>query len=162
MSVTDDFLRNNAAYATEEHHGGLPTPPAKQVAVVACMDSRMDIFALLGLKNGEAHIIRNAGGVVTDDVIRSLAISQRKLGTREIIVIHHTECGMLTFTDDELRDSLQIETGMKPTWSPESFKDLDPAVRNSMARIRNSPFIPHREVRGFVFDVETGRLREVR
>jgi carbonic anhydrase len=162
MSVTDDFLRNNADYAAKDHHGGLPTPPAKQVAVVACMDSRMDIFALLGLANGEAHIIRNAGGVVTDDVIRSLAISQRQLGTREIIVIHHTECGMLTFTDDELRDRLQVETGMKPMWSPEAFSDLDAAVRNSMNRIRSSPFIPHREVRGFVFDVDTGRLREVR
>jgi len=162
MSVTDDFLRNNATYSTEQHRGGLPTPPARQVAVVACMDSRMDIFALLGLQNGEAHIIRNAGGVVTDDVIRSLAISQRKLGTREIILIHHTECGALTFTDDELRDALQQETGMKPMWSPESFSDLDAAVRNSMNRIRQSPFIPHREVRGFVFDVDTGRLREVR
>jgi carbonic anhydrase len=161
MSVTDDFLRNNASYAASEHQGGLPTPPARQVAVVTCMDSRMDIFALLGLKNGEAHIIRNAGGVVTDDVIRSLAISQRKLGTREIIVIHHTQCGMLTFTDDELRDTLQAETGMKPMWSPEAFSDLDAAVRNSMNRIRSSPFIPHREVRGFVFDVESGRLREV-
>src|SRR4051794_21946877 len=156
MSVTDDFLRNNAAYAASQHQGGLPTPPGRQVAVVACMDSRMDIFALLGLKNGEAHIIRNAGGVVTDDVIRPLAISQRKLGTREIILVHHTQCGALTFTDDELREELQIETGMKPMWSPESFSDLDAAVRNSMNRIRSSPFIPHREVRGFVFDVDSG------
>src|SRR3954451_10399593 len=125
MSVTDDFLRNNASYAASEHQGGLPTPPAKQVAVVTCMDSRMDIFAMLGLNNGEAHIIRNAGGVVTDDVIRSLAISQRKLGTREILVIKHTQCGMLTFTDDEFRESLRVDTGVKPPWSPESFTDLD-------------------------------------
>jgi carbonic anhydrase len=162
MSATDDFLRNNADYAASAHEGGLPTPPAKQVAVVTCMDSRMDIFALLGLRNGQAHIIRNAGGVVTDDVIRSLAISQRKLGTREIIVIHHTECGMLTFTDDEFREALQRETGQKPPWSPESFNDLDSEVRNSLNRIRNSPFIAHKDVRGFVFDVDSGRLREVR
>jgi carbonic anhydrase len=161
MSVTDDFLRNNASYAASEHQGGLPTPPARQVAVVTCMDSRMDIFALLGLKNGEAHIIRNAGGVVTDDVIRSLAISQRKLGTREILVIHHTQCGMLTFTDDEFRETLQTETGVKPPWSPESFKDLDSEVRNSLNRLRNSPFIQHKSARGFVYDVDTGALREV-
>ena len=162
MGATEDFLRNNQAYAATFDSGHLPTPPRRQVAIVTCMDSRMDIFALLGLKNGEAHIIRNAGGVVTDDVIRSLAISQRKLGTREIILLHHTQCGALTFTDDELREELQIETGMKPMWSPESFSDLDAAVRNSMNRIRSSPFIPHREVRGFVFDVDAGRLREVR
>jgi carbonic anhydrase len=162
MTATDDFVRNNAQYAVSEHEGGLPTPPAKQVAVVTCMDSRMDIFALLGLKNGQAHIIRNAGGVVTDDVIRSLAISQRKLGTREIILIHHTECGMLTFTDDEFREMLRIETGMKPPWSPESFVDLDADVRNSLNRIRSSPFIQHKAARGFVFDVDSGRLREVR
>jgi carbonic anhydrase len=161
MSVTDDFLRNNADYAASQHEGGLPTPPSKQVSIVTCMDSRMDIFALLGLRNGEAHIIRNAGGVVTDDVIRSLAISQRKLGTREIILIHHTQCGMLTFSDDELREELQVETGMKPTWSPESFTDLDADVRNSLNRIRNSPFITHKNARGFVFDVGTGRMREI-
>jgi carbonic anhydrase len=162
MTATDDFLRNNADYAVSQHEGGLPTPPAKQVAIVTCMDSRMDIFALLGLRNGEAHIIRNAGGVVTDDVIRSLAISQRKLGTREIILIHHTECGMLTFSDDELREELRMETGMKPTWSPESFTDLDADVRSSIGRIQASPFIPNmNSVRGFVYDVHTGRLREV-
>ena len=122
----------------------------------------MDLFAILGLNNGEAHIIRNAGGVVTDDVIRSLAISQRKLGTREIVVINHTQCGMLTFTDDEFRENLRAETGMKPPWSPESFTDLDDEVRNSVNRIKNSPFIPNKErVRGFVYDVQTGRLREV-
>ncbi|MDA0182395.1 carbonic anhydrase [Solirubrobacter phytolaccae] len=161
MSATDEFLINNQAYAIRFDSGHLPTPPRKKVAVVTCMDSRMDIFALLGLSNGEAHIIRNAGGVVTDDVIRSLAISQRKLFTREIIVIHHTECGMLTFTDDEFRENLRQETGMKPPWSPESFSDLDAEVRNSLNRIRNSAFIQHKQARGFVYDVDTGRLREV-
>jgi carbonic anhydrase len=161
MGATDEFLRNNQAYAAAFDSGHLPTPPRKQVAVVTCMDSRMDVFAILGLHNGEAHIIRNAGGVVTDDVIRSLAISQRKLDTREILVIKHTQCGMLTFTDDEFRESLRTETGMKPTWSPESFTDLDAEVRSSLARIHNSAFIPHKNVRGFVYDVDTGRLREV-
>ena len=162
MSVTDELLQNAKHYAQGFDKGELPLPPGGKVAVVACMDARLNVHTLLGIEEGDAHVIRNAGGVVTDDEIRSLAISQRKLGTREIVVIHHTECGMLTFTDDELRDSLQIETGMKPMWSPESFKDLEPAVRNSMSRIRNSPFIPHREVRGFVFDVDSGRLHEVR
>jgi carbonic anhydrase len=162
MSVTDEFVLNNQAYAIRFDSGHLPTPPRKQVAIVTCMDSRMDIFAILGLSNGEAHIIRNAGGVVTDDVIRSLAISQRKLGTREIIVINHTECGMLTFTDDEFRETLRNETGMKPPWSPESFSDLDAEVRNSLNRIRNSAFIQHKNARGFVYDVDSGRLREVR
>ena len=162
MGATDEFLINNQAYAVGFDSGHLPTPPRRQVAVVTCMDSRMDIFAILGLSNGEAHIIRNAGGVVTDDVIRSLSISQRKLGTREIIVIKHTQCGMLTFTDDELREDLRIETGMKPMWSPESFTDLDAEVRNSLNRIRNTAFIQHKNARGFVYDVDTGRLREVR
>jgi carbonic anhydrase len=159
--ATDEFLINNQAYAIRFDSGHLPTPPRKRVAIVTCMDSRMDIFAILGLSNGEAHIIRNAGGVVTDDVIRSLAISQRKLNTREILVINHTECGMLTFTDDEFRESLRLETGMKPPWSPESFSDLDAEVRNSLNRIRNSAFIQHKQARGFVYDVDTGRLREV-
>ena len=162
MGATDEFLINNQAYAVRFDSGHLPTPPRRQVAVVTCMDSRMDIFAILGLSNGEAHIIRNAGGVVTDDVIRSLSISQRKLGTREIIVIKHTQCGMLTFSDDELREELRIETGMKPMWSPESFTDLDAEVRNSLNRIRNTAFIQHKNARGFVYDVDTGRLREVR
>ena len=161
MGATDEFLINNQAYAVRFDSGHLPTPPRRQVTIVTCMDSRMDIFAMLGLNNGEAHIIRNAGGVVTDDVIRSLAISQRKLGTREIIVINHTECGMLTFTDDEFREELRVETGMKPPWSPESFSDLDSEVRNSLKRIRNSAFIQHKNARGFVYDVDTGRLREV-
>jgi carbonic anhydrase len=162
MGATDEFLINNQAYAVRFDSGHLPTPPRRQVTIVTCMDSRMDIFAILGLSNGEAHIIRNAGGVVTDDVIRSLAISQRKLGTREIIVIKHTQCGMLTFSDDELREELRVETGMKPMWSPESFTDLDAEVRNSLNRIRNTAFIPHKNARGFVYDVDTGRLREVR
>jgi carbonic anhydrase len=137
-------------------------PPASHVAVVACMDARLNVYGILGLKEGEAHVIRNAGGVVTDDEIRSLAISQRLLGTTEIILIHHTDCGMLTFTDDEFKRSIQDETGIKPGWSAEAFTDLDEDVRQSVARIKASPFIPHRDaVRGFVFDVATGKLNEV-
>jgi carbonic anhydrase len=137
--------------------------PGRRVAVVACMDARLDLFGLLGLQPGDAHLIRNAGGVVTDDVIRSLAISQRKLGTREIVLVHHTDCGMLTFTDDEFRNALEDETGIRPAWSAEAFRDVDGDVRQSLARIANSPFLPHKDdVRGFVFEVETGRLREVR
>src|SRR5664279_2419766 len=161
MGVTDDLLGRNRDYANSylpDH----PLPPRLKLAVVACMDSRLDVFASLGLSVGDAHVIRNAGGVVTDDVIRSLVISQRKLGTEEIILIHHTNCGSLTFTDDELRGELLEETGLKPTWSPESFKDLDRDLRQSMERVRTSPFIPRRGlVRGFVFDVHTGALREV-
>ncbi len=161
MSVTDELLTNNARY-TETFSGPLPLPPAKGVAVVACMDARLDVYRILGLKEGEAHVIRNAGGVVTDDEIRSLAISQRLLGTREIILIHHTDCGMLTFTDDQFKRSIQEETGIKPTWSAEAFPDLDEDVRQSIARIKASPFVPHKDsVRGFVFDVATGKLNEV-
>lgn len=161
MSVTDDYLANNARYA-EGFSGPLPLPPAKQVAVVACMDARLNVYAILGLADGEAHVIRNAGGVVTEDEIRSLAISQRLLGTREIILIHHTDCGMLTFTDDDSRRSIAEEVGIKPPWAAEAFTDLDEDVRQSMARIRSSPFVPHIDaVRGFVFDVATGLLREV-
>ena len=161
MSVTDELLTNNARY-TETFSGPLPLPPAKGVAVVACMDARLDVYRILGLKEGEAHVIRNAGGVVTDDEIRSLAISQRLLGTREIILIHHTDCGMLTFTDDQFKRSIQDETGIKPTWSAEAFPDLDEDVRQSIARIKASPFVPHKDsVRGFVFDVATGKLNEV-
>jgi carbonic anhydrase len=161
MSVTDEFLRNNAAYA-EQFAGPLPMPPSRHVAVVACMDARLHVSAVLGLKEGEAHVIRNAGGVVTDDEIRSLAISQRLLGTTEIILIHHTDCGMLTFTDDAFRRSIQDETGIKPPWSAESFTDLEEDVRQSIARIMASPFIPHKDaIRGFVFDVATGKLNEV-
>jgi carbonic anhydrase len=163
MSVTDDLLRNNETYAASFDKGDLATPPSKKTAVIACMDARLDVHAILGLDIGEAHIIRNAGGVVTDDAIRSLAISQRLLGTEEIILLHHTECGMLTFTDDVFRRQIQADTGIKPPWSPESFTDLDADVRSSMGRIRTSPFLPHRDsVRGFVYDVKSGRLREVR
>jgi carbonic anhydrase len=161
MSVTDEFLRNNAAYA-ERFAGPLPMPPSRHVAVVACMDARLHVSAILGLKEGESHVIRNAGGVVTDDAIRSLAISQRLLGTTEIILIHHTDCGMLTFTDDPFRRSIQDETGIKPPWAAESFTDLEEDVRQSIARIKASPFIPHNDAtRGFVFDVATGKLNEV-
>ncbi|HEY6787646.1 MAG TPA: carbonic anhydrase [Trebonia sp.] len=160
MSVTDEYLRNNATYA-EQFGGPLPLPPASHVAVVACMDARLNVYAILGLKEGESHVIRNAGGVVTDDEIRSLAISQRLLGTTEIILIHHTDCGMLTFTDDDFKRAIQNETGIKPQWAAEAFTDLDEDVRQSIARIKASPFIPHKNVRGFVFDVATGKLNEV-
>src|SRR3954449_10850156 len=162
MSVTDDLLRNNEAYAASFDKGDLPLPPAKGVAVVACMDARLDVHAILGLDVGDAHVIRNAGGVVTDDEIRSLAISQRLLGTTEIILIHHTDCGMLTFTDDGFKADVQADTGIKPPWAAEAFNDLDDDVRQSIARIKASPFVPNTDqVRGFVFDVATGRLREV-
>ena len=161
MSVTDELLANNARYA-ETFSGPLPLPPAKHVAVVACMDARLDVYRILGLKEGEAHVIRNAGGVVTDDEIRSLTISQRLLGTREIILIHHTDCGMLTFTDDQFKRSIQDETGIKPPWAAEAFPDLEEDVRQSIARIKASPFVPHKDaIRGFVFDVATGKLNEV-
>ncbi len=161
MSVTDDYLANNARYA-ESFTGPLPMPPSRQVAVVACMDARLNVYAILGLADGEAHVIRNAGGVVTDDEIRSLAISQGLLGTWEIILIHHTDCGMLTFTDDAFKRSIQDETGIKPPWSAEAFADVEEDVRQSVARIKASPFVPHTDaVRGFVFDVATGKLGEV-
>jgi carbonic anhydrase len=161
MSATDELLASNQRYA-ETFAGALPVPPARGVAVVACMDARMNVYAILGLAEGEAHVIRNAGGAVTDDVIRSLAISQRLLGTREIVLIHHTECGMLTFTDDEFKAAIQEETGIRPPWAAEAFGDLDTDVRQSIARIKASPFVPHRDaVRGFVFDVATGKLSEV-
>ena len=162
MSATDELLANNDAYASSFDKSSLPLPPGKGVAVVACMDARLNVYGALGLSEGDAHVIRNAGGVVTDDAIRSLAISQRLLGTEEIILIHHTGCGMLTFTDDEFRNSIEQETGVKPEWAAESFSDLEADVRQSIARIKASPFIPHREaVRGFIYEVETGRLREV-
>ena len=161
MTATDELLANNARYA-ETFTGPLPLPPSQHVAVVACMDARLNVYAILGLKDGEAHVIRNAGGVVTDDEIRSLTISQRLLGTEEIILIHHTDCGMLTFTDDDFKASIQKDTGIKPEWAAEAFPDLDEDVRQSIARIKASPFIPRKDsVRGFVFDVTTGKLREV-
>ncbi len=162
MSVTDDLLRNNEAYAESFKKGDLPLPPAKGVAVVACMDARLDLHKILGLEDGDAHVIRNAGGVITDDEIRSLAISQRLLGTREVILIHHTDCGMLTFTDDELKQQIHEDVGIKPHFPMESFSDLEEDVRQSVARIQASPFVPNKDaVRGFVYEVETGRLREV-
>ena len=162
MSLTDDLLANNERYA-ESFNGPLPLPPAAHLAVVACMDARLNIYAILGLEEGQAHVIRNAGGGITDDEIRSLTISQRLLGTTEIILIHHTECGMLTFTDDDFKASIQQDTGIKPEWAAEAFPDLDDDVRQSIARIQASPFIPHKDaVRGFVFDVASGRLREVK
>lgn len=162
MSVTDELLRNAEAYAERFDKGDLPLPPAKKVAVVACMDARLNPYGLLGLKEGDAHVIRNAGGVITDDEIRSLSISQRLLATEEIVLIHHTDCGMLTFTDDEFRASVQAETGIKPEWACEAFTDPDEDVRQSMARIGASPFIPLKDsIRGFVYEVDTGRLREV-
>jgi carbonic anhydrase len=162
VSTTDELLRNAEAYAASFDKGDLPLPPARKLAVLACMDARLNPYALLGLQEGDAHMIRNAGGVVTDDGIRSLAISQRLLGTEEIVLIHHTDCGMRTFTDDAFKRSIQDETGIKPEWAAEAFDDLDEDVRQSLARIRASPFIPRKEsVRGFVYEVETGRLREV-
>ena len=162
MSVTDELLTNNEAYADRFDKGDLPIPPGRKLAVVACMDARLDPNSILGLAEGDAHVIRNAGGVVTDDEIRSLAISQRLLGTEEIILIHHTDCGMLTFSDDEFRRSIQAETGIKPEWAAEAFDDLDEDVRQSIARIHASPFIQRKNsIRGFVYEVETGRLREV-
>jgi carbonic anhydrase len=162
MTATDDLLANNEKYATSFDGGDLAAAPARKLAVIACMDARLNLYGILGLREGDAHIIRNAGGVITDDEIRSLAISQRLLGTEEIIVIQHTDCGMLTFTDDEFRQSIQDDTGIKPPWAAEAFSDLDSNVRQSVARITASPFVPRKEsVRGFVYEVETGRLREV-
>jgi carbonic anhydrase len=162
MSSTDELLANNERYAAGFDKADLPLPPAKKVAVVTCMDARLSPYVMLGLQEGDAHIIRNAGGVVTDDEIRSLAISQRLLGTEEIIVIHHTDCGMLTFKDDDFKAQIQEDTGIKPTWSAEAFSDLEEDVRQTVARIRTSPFIPNKDsIRGFVYEVETGRLREV-
>ncbi|MCY0944308.1 beta-class carbonic anhydrase [Streptomyces antarcticus] len=162
MSVTDEYLANNKAYAAS-FTGPLPLPPSRHVAVIACMDARIDVYGALGLKPGEAHVIRNAGGVVTDDEVRSLAISQRLLGTKEIILIHHTDCGMLTFTDDAFKQRVADETGIRPPWSAEAFADAHEDVRQSVRRIRASPFVPHTDaVRGFVFDVATGLLDEVR
>ncbi len=162
MGVTDDLLRNNEEYAEGFDKGDLPLPPAKGVAVVACMDARLDVHGMLGLELGDAHVIRNAGGVITDDEIRSLVISQRLLGTTEIVLIHHTGCGMLTFSDDEVKDAIEADTGVRPPFALESFSDLDENVRESIEKIKTNPFIPNKDaVRGFVYEVETGRLREV-
>jgi carbonic anhydrase len=161
VSVTDELLENAQSYAASFDKGDLPLPPGRKVAIVACMDARLNPYGLLGLSEGDAHVIRNAGGVITDDEIRSLAISQRLLGTEEIILIHHTDCGMLTFTDDDFKRSVQEETGIKPEWAAEAFPDLDEDVRQSIARIQASPFIPRKNVRGFVYHVEDGQLHEV-
>jgi carbonic anhydrase len=162
MTAIDELLENAAAYARNFDKGTLPLPPGRRVAIVACMDARLNPYGLLGLQEGDAHVIRNAGGVITDDEIRSLSISQRLLGTEEIMLIHHSDCGMLTFSDDEFRRDIQRETGLKPEWAAEAFEDLEEDLRQSVARIKASPFIPNKDkVRGFVYEVETGRLHEV-
>ena len=162
MSVTDELLSNAREYAASFDKGHLPLPPGRKVAILACMDARLNPYGLLGLSEGDAHVIRNAGGVVTDDEIRSLAISQRLLGTEEIILIHHTDCGMLTFTDDAFKREIQDEVGIKPEWAAEAFPDVDEDVRQSLARVKASPFIPRKDsVRGFVYDVHDGSLREI-
>ena len=162
MSTTDELLRNNERYAESFDKGDLPMPPAKQIAIVTCMDARLSPYVMLGLSEGDAHVIRNAGGVITDDEIRSLMISQRLLGTREVMLIHHTNCGMLTFSEEEVKGQIQEEIGIKPLFALESFTDLEEDVRQSVRRIEASPFIPHKDsVRGFIYEVETGRLREV-
>src|ERR687893_1975912 len=162
MSVTDELLQNNERYAASFVNGDLPPSPAKGVAIVACMDARLNVYEMLGLEEGDAHVIRNAGGGVTDDEIRPLTISQRLLGTREVILIHHTDCGMLTFTDEELKEQIQQEVGIKPHFPLETFADLEEDVRQSIRRIQVSPFISHKDrVRGFIYEVESGRLREV-
>ena len=161
MSVTDQLIDNNKQYAASFDKGDLPMPPGRKLAVLACMDARLDPNKILGLEEGDAHVIRNAGGVATDDAIRSLVISQRLLGTEEIVLVHHTDCGMLTFTDDAVKRQIQDDTGIKPRFALEAFPDLDEDVRQSIARIRESPFIPNKNIRGFVFDVGSGRLNEV-
>ena len=162
MSVTDELLQNAQSYAASFDKGDLALPPAKPIAIVACMDARLNPYGLLGLSEGDAHVIRNAGGVITADEIRSLSISQRLLGTQEIMLIHHTDCGMLTFTDDEFRNQVLADTGIKPDWAAEAFADLEQDVRQSIERIKASPFIPRKDaVRGFIYDVKTGSLTEV-
>jgi carbonic anhydrase len=162
MAATDRLLENNEAYADGFNQGDLPARPAKKVAVVACMDARLDPSKILGLAEGDAHVIRNAGGVVTEEEIRSLAISQNLLGTEEVILMHHTDCGMLTFDDEEFAQKLENETGQRPNFEAHAFRDLEEDVRASIATIKESPFIPHKDnVRGFVYEVESGRLREV-
>ena len=162
MTATDDALKNNAQYAEGFDKADLPLPPALNMAVVACMDARLDTHKLLGIQEGDAHVIRNAGGVVTDDVLRSLVISQRLLGTREVVLIHHTDCGMLTFRDDDVKDAIQADTGLRPAFAMEAFGDLEGDVRQSIARIKASPFVPAKDqIRGFVYDCATGRLSEV-
>ena len=162
MTAIDELLANNARYAEGFDKGDLPLPPARKLAVVACMDARLDPHQVLGLEEGDAHVIRNAGGVISDDAIRSLVISQRLLGTREIALIHHTDCGMLTFRDDDVKDAIEADTGLRPAFSLEAFGDLEQDVRQSVSRIQTNPFIPHKDqVRGFIYDCATGQLNEV-
>lgn len=162
MTVIDTLLENNTSYASAFEHGELSLPPAKRLAVLACMDARLDVPRILGLEPGDAHVIRNAGGVVSDDAIRSLVISQRLLGTREIVLIHHTDCGMLTFRDDEVKEAIADEVGIRPSFSLEAFQDLKTDVQQSIARLRSSPFLAgDSTIRGFVYDVSTGRLEEI-
>jgi len=162
MSSIERLLANNDQYARSFTQGDLPMPPSAHVAVVACMDARLDVYGLLGLELGQAHVIRNAGGVLTDDVIRSLIISQRLLGTRSIVLIHHTDCGMLTFNDEQVLDQIEAETGLRPSFPLHAFPHLEDDVRQAMASLRENPFLPHRDdIRGFVYDVKTGRLKEV-
>lgn len=162
QSATDAYLAHNSARAAVPGDP-LPMPPARRTAVVTCMDARLDVYALLGLSPGDSHVFRNAGGIVTQDVIRSLAVSQRLLGTREILLIHHTDCGMATFTDEEFLAAVERDTGVRPDWEPGSFADAADSVRASMARVQASPFVPHKEsVRGFVLDLRTELLEEVR
>jgi carbonic anhydrase len=162
MTVTDELLKNNAEFARNFSKGDLPMPPGKGLAVVACMDARLNVYALLGLQEGEAHVIRNAGGVVSDDVLRSLVISQRLLGTREVILVHHTDCGMLTFTDDQVKADIEADIGLRPHFALEAFSDLERDIRQSIARIKASPFVPNKDsIRGFIYDVRSGALQEV-
>lgn len=163
MAVTDELLRNNETYAGSFEKGDLPMPPGKKVAIVACMDARLNVYGMLGIEEGDAHVIRNAGGVITDDAIRSLVISQKLLGTEEIILIHHTDCGMLTFTDDEVKKQIESDTGIRPPFALDAFGDPEADVRQSINRIKASPFVPNKDaVRGFVFDVKTGKLNDVK
>ena len=162
MTVIDQLLENNARYAGGFDKGDLPLPPARNLAVVACMDARLDVHKILGISEGDAHVIRNAGGVVSDDALRSLVISQRLLGTTSIVLIHHTDCGMLTFRDDDVKDAIEADTGLRPAFSMEAFGNLEQDVRQSISRIEACPFIPNKDqVRGFVYDCATGRLNEV-
>jgi carbonic anhydrase len=161
MSSTDELLANNARYVAAFDNASLPLPPAKKLVVLACMDARLDPAKVLGLEDGDAHVIRNAGGVATDDALRSIIISQRLLGTEEIVLIHHTDCGMETFTDDGVKEQIFHETGLRPSFALEAFPKAEDDVKQTAARIRVNPFVPHKRVRGFVYEVETGRLREV-
>ncbi|MGH7642454.1 MAG: beta-class carbonic anhydrase [Candidatus Dormibacteria bacterium] len=162
MSATNQLLDNSARYAATFDRGALPVPPAKKVAVLACMDARLVVSRILGLEEGDAHVIRNAGGVVTDDALRSLLISQRLLGTEETILIHHTECGMLTFQDDSVKRQIEEETGVRPSFALEAFPDAEADVLQSIRRLQGSPFVAHKDrIRGFVYDVKSGRLNEV-